>query len=130
MRLGRSMTAAHHGTPLVVRASLPRTFLGLELFVEGSLLFAGVYLLSEVLKRPLEAQQGAVIGAGVLLSLATVLLFYLAWPRRYEALAREDDPSVEERRLEPPLPAYGESDEARQRAEAAMIRATQLPEPM
>ncbi len=78
MRVGRSlMTAAHHGRPLVVRGSLPRTFLGIGIFAEVGLLFAGVYLLSEALRRPLEAQQGAVISAGVLLSLATVLLFYL-----------------------------------------------------
>ncbi len=109
---------------------LAANVLGTGLFVEGSLLFAGIYLLSEVLKRPLAAQQTAVNDGGVLLSLATVLLFYLVWPKRHEALAREDDASVEERRLEPPLTVYGESVKARQRAEESMVDATRLPGPM
>jgi hypothetical protein len=36
-------------TPLVVRASLPRVFLGLGVFMEASLLFCGSYLLANVI---------------------------------------------------------------------------------
>jgi hypothetical protein len=130
MRAERSLMTAHHGTPLVVRASLPRTFLGLGIFVEGCLLVTGVYLLSESLKRPLEARQESVIAAGVLLSLATVLLFYLARPNRRDALAREENPQREQRSAEAALTAFGESVHARQRAEQKMETAEHLPGPM
>ena len=130
MRVRRSlMTAVHHGTPLVVRASLPRTFLGIGIFAEVGPLFAGVYLLSEALRRPLEAQ-AAVIGAGVLLSLATVLLFYLVRPKRFAALAKKDGPNGEERQLESPLTLYGELVQARQRATKALEETDRLPGPM
>jgi hypothetical protein len=51
MHAGRMVWAAvRHNTPLVVRASLPRTFLGQGILVEASLIFAGVYLLAGALK--------------------------------------------------------------------------------
>ena len=92
--------------------------------------FAGGYLLSEALRRPLEAQQGAVISAGVLLSLATVLLFYLVRPKRFEALAKKDGPNGEERQVESPLTLYGESVQTRQRATKALEETDRLPGPM
>ena len=88
VRVANSMT--HHSTPLVVRASLPKTFRGFGVFAEASLSFLGIYLLIEVLKEPLEADQSTVLLAGVLLSLATILLFYLIGPSRFPALARHD----------------------------------------
>jgi predicted cation transporter len=130
MRGARSMMAVHHGTPLVVRASLPRTFLGLGIFVVGCLVFTGMYLLSEALKRPLEARQEAVITAGVLLALATILLFYLVRPKRRDALASEEERGVELSSLESQLTLFGESVQARQRAEQDLEQADQLPGPM
>ena len=41
-------------TPLVVKASLPRVFLGLGLFTETLLLFCGSYLLAEAIVQPLD----------------------------------------------------------------------------
>jgi hypothetical protein len=105
MRSGRWMAAAHDNTPLVVRGSLPRTFWTLGIFAEASLAFAGIYLLVEALKRPLEADQAGIIIAGVLLSLATVLLFYLIGPNRFEELAKAELRSSEERLPESPLTA-------------------------
>ncbi len=128
MRVGRVM-AANNSTPLVVRASLPRTFWSLGLFAEASLMFAGIYMLTEELKRPLEANQTALICAGVLLSLATILLFYLIGPKRFHSLAKEEEPLSESRILESPLTAYGEQIKARQRAEQEMEKDL-LPGPM
>jgi hypothetical protein len=131
MRAARStMTITHHATPLVVRASLPRTFWGLGIVAEAGLISPGVYLLlGAALKSPLEADQMAVICAGVLLALATVLLFYMLSPKRFEALARNDDARSDEPPLEIPLTAYGEALQARQRAEQALEEEL-LPGPM
>jgi len=130
MRAGRSIAAAAHcSTPLVVRASLPRTFLTLGVFVELGLVSGGIYLLIEVSLYPLEAGQAAVICAGVLLALATILLFYLVNPKRSKALAKDDEVRDEDRMLEITLTAYGEAVKARQRAELAMEEDA-LPGPM
>ena len=67
-------------TPLVVRGSLPRVFLTLGLFLEVTLLFCGSYLLADAILQPLDAGTFSVVGGGLFLALATVLLFYLAWP--------------------------------------------------
>lgn len=64
-------------TPLVVKGSLPRAFLSLGVFVEVGLLFLGSYLLTQAMMKPLQATSATVISGGVLLSLASVLLFYL-----------------------------------------------------
>src|ERR1017187_416377 len=99
MRAARSMTAiARHATPLVAR-----------------LIFGGVYLLVGVLKSPLEADQTAVICPGVLLALATILLFYMLSPKRFEVVARDDEARSDEPLLEIPLTADGEAPQARQR---------------
>ena len=89
----------------------------------------GVYLLVGVLKSPLDADQSAVIFAGVLLALATILLFYMLSPKRFEALARDDEARSEEPLLELPLTAYGEAVQARQRAEQS-LEEDLLPGPM
>ncbi len=131
MRAARAVGGmGHRNTPLVVRASLPRTFWSLGVFVEASLCFVGFYLLLEVLKNPLEVDQPSVIVAGVVLALATVLLFYMIGPKRADALANEEDRSVgEEMWREAPLTAYGESMQARKRAEEKMNKEV-LPGPM
>ncbi len=73
MRAEREIAAIHRDTPLVVRASLPRTFLGLGIFAEAGLLASGIYLLMGDVKHPLEADPASMIAASVLLALATVL---------------------------------------------------------
>jgi hypothetical protein len=78
-----------HRTPLAVRGSLPRVFLSLGVFVEIGLLFLGSYLLSQALMKPLQASSATVVGGGVLLSLASVLLFYLLWPGKADSLSRQ-----------------------------------------
>jgi len=77
-------------TPLVVRGSLPRTFWSLGAFVELGLFSCGFYLLAEVSLEPLEADGVSILGAGVILALASVLLFYMIRPHRREALTRRD----------------------------------------
>jgi hypothetical protein len=122
---------AHQSTPLVVRASLPRTFLGLGIFAEVGLVFVGIYLLMEEMKRPLEADPSSVIGAGVLLALATILFFYLVSAKRFEQLSKEDDVGGEDKPPESPLTAYGESLQARLRAERILEEEEEtLPGPM
>jgi len=99
-------------------------------FVEASLSSMGIYLLVGVLKSLLEANQAEVITAGVLLALATILLFYLIGPRRLDALAKhERTRRGEEMRMDSPLTVYGEAVQARQRAQKA-LEENGLPGPM
>jgi hypothetical protein len=69
------MTFASQGkkTPLVVRASLPRTFWILGIFAEASLLFTGFCFLAEATLRPLEASLVSILSAVVILALALIL---------------------------------------------------------
>ena len=129
MHPGRSPILVHHNTPLVVRASLPRTFLSLGISAEVILIFAGVYLLLEALKKPLEAGPSSVIGAALLLSLAAILHFYLARPKRH-ALSREDDAVNSEQIPESRLTNYRGVLQARDREEEAMLASGRLPGPM
>ena len=119
-------------TPLVVRGSLPRTFRTLGLLMELTLFFCGTYLLVNVIKRPLEADPPSVIGAGVMLALASTLLFYMVWPLRREAMARREYSAGDVERLpDSVLTAYGEAMQTRQRAERALLQgAEDLPGPM
>ena len=120
----------HHNTPLVVRASLPRTFLSLGISAEVILTFSGGYLLLDAIKKPLEGGPGSVIGAALLLSLAVILLFYLARPKRHEALAREDDALNCGHIPESRLTNYGAVTQALDREEEAMATSGRLPGPM
>lgn len=91
MRAEKSGPTSEHPQPaLVVRASLPRTFLGLGLCLEAGLLACGGYLVEQALREPLHADQTAVLAGGVILSFAGVLLFYLVRPQRRDVLARTD----------------------------------------
>ncbi len=118
-------------TPLVVRASLPRTFRGLCAFVEIGLLSCGIYLLAEVSLKPLEADQVSILGAGVLLALASVLLFYLVRPHRREALTRPDERrSSWECHEHSVFPAGDGSAEARGDTARALLNKHDLPGPM
>lgn len=78
--------------PLVVRGSLPRVFLGFGVFLEAGLLFCGSYLLTDALLQPLNAGTFSVVGGGMFLGLATVLLFYLAWPGARRSMSRRESP--------------------------------------
>lgn len=78
-------------TPLVVKASLPRAFLSLGVFLEMAFLFLGSYLLAVAILQPLQASTSTVLGAGVFLALASVLLFYLVWPTNAKCISRRDN---------------------------------------
>jgi len=116
-------------TPLIVRASLPRTFWTLGIFAEASLLFGGLYLLAEATLRPLEADQVSILSAGVILALAAILLVYLVRPWRKAALAKMED-SLQTATAEPPLTAFGEAVRIRQEAERVLCETEELPGPM
>jgi hypothetical protein len=99
---------ARHEVPLVVRASPPRTFLGLGVFTETGLLFCRGYLLFKALWWPLEAGETAVIVAGLLRALATFLLLYMVRPGVSEALARPDEDEIQDEtpQLQVPVTTY------------------------
>jgi hypothetical protein len=63
------------------------------LFAEAGLLFCGGYLLAQVIVSPLNAGTVSVIGGGLFLALATVLLFYLTWPIYAKSFARREEPT-------------------------------------
>ena len=86
-------TFSEDNTPLVVRGSLPRVFLGLGIFMEAGLLFCGSYLLADAILQPLDAGTFSVVGGGLFLGLATVLLFYLAWPLKKKSILRLQKPA-------------------------------------
>jgi hypothetical protein len=86
-------------TPLIVRGSLPRVFLSLGIFIEAGLLFCGSYLLADAILQPLNAGTFSVVGGGMFLGLATVLLFYLAWPSRSRSISHRERPTAQELQL-------------------------------
>jgi hypothetical protein len=132
MRIIRIDSAvAHYKTPLVVRASLPRTFWGLGAFIELGLISCGVYLLAEAILKPLEANQASVISAGVILALASVLLFYMVRPRRKQVLPRPEASRLShDRSDELSLTARGIAVQARRETEHALEEKQDLPGPM
>lgn len=132
MHISRINSAsARYKTPLVVRASLPRTFWSLGAFVELGLIFCGVYLLAEASLKPLEADQVSVISAGVILALASVLLFYMIRPRRKQVLTRPEASRLSRvKSAELPLTAYGNAVPARREAGRALQKKQHLPGPM
>ena len=87
-------TVVRGKTPLVVRGSLPRVFLGLGVFLEAGLLFCGSYLLADAILQPLNAGTFSVVGGGMFLGFATVLLFYLAWPGKRGSISRREEPAI------------------------------------
>ena len=99
-------------TPLVVKGSLPRVFLTMGLFLEVTLLFCGSYLLADAILQPLDAGTFSVVGGGSCLGLATVLLFYLAWPWKRRSMSRRE--STVRRALETRPPAFDAAETKRQ----------------
>ncbi|MGA2300707.1 MAG: hypothetical protein ABSG77_08430 [Candidatus Acidiferrum sp.] len=132
MRIFRINSAsAHYKTPLVVRASLPRTFWSLGAFVEFGLLFCGIYLLAEASLKPLEADLASILSASVILALASVLLFYMVRPRRKQVLPRPDASRLSrDWSGELILPAHGIAVPARREAGRALQKNQDLPGPM
>jgi len=129
MRIFRINSAsAHYKTPLVVRASLPRTFWSLGAFVEFGLIFCGVYLLAEAGLKPLEADQASIISAAVILALASVLLFYMIRPRRKQVLTRPEASRLSRVQSdELPFTSYGNTAPARREAGRALQKKQDLP---
>jgi|ERR1700675_856075 hypothetical protein len=115
-------------TPLVVRASLPRVFLSLGLFTEAGLLFCGSYLLTEAILQPLDTGTFSVLGGGLFLALATVLLFYLAWPGRRRRMSRREEPA--DRPSQAPMKEYGEAVQTRRQTNWATEKKEGLVGPM
>ena len=81
---------------------MPRVFLTLGLFLEVTLLFCGSYLLADAILQPLDAGTFSVVGGGSCLGLATVLLFYLAWPWKRRSMLHREESAV---RAAEPIPA-------------------------
>jgi hypothetical protein len=75
-------------------------------FLETVLLFCGSYLLADAILQPLDAGTFSVVGGGLFFGLATVLLFFLAWPGKRSSVSRREKPKV--RSLEAPLLGYAE----------------------
>jgi len=132
MRIFRVHSASiHYKTPLVVRASLPRTFWSLGAFVEFGLIFCGVYLLVEASLKPLEADLASIMSASVILAFAGVLLFYMVRPRRKEVLPRPQVSRISrEWSEELTLPAHEIAASARQEAGHALQKTPGLPGPL
>ena len=116
-------------TPLIVRASFPRVFLSLGVFLEALLLFCGSYLLADAILQPLDAGTFSVVGGGMFLGLATVLLFYLAWPGKRRSISHQEKNNVEEI-LEVPLKGYGEPVSARRQSNWVTEKKEELLRPM
>jgi len=116
-------------TPLIVRASFPRVFLSLGVFLEALLLFCGSYLLADAILQPLDAGTFSVVGGGMFLGLATVLLFYLAWPGKRRSISHQEKNNVEEI-LEVPLKGYGEPVSTRRQSNWVTEKKEELLRPM
>jgi hypothetical protein len=132
MRAARFETIARPcQTPLVVRASLPRAFWSLGLFVEASLCCCGVYLLMVVIRQPIEADQATILAAGVILGLATTLLVLpLAGPQRRAGEAGRALPSEIDGPPETPLTTCDEMMKVRKKVEFTLEGEDDLPGPM
>jgi hypothetical protein len=72
------------------------------LFLEVTLLFCGSYLLADAILQPLDAGTFSVVGGGSLLGLATMLLFYLAWPWKRRSMSSREESTI---RAAEPIPA-------------------------
>ncbi|MGB7848061.1 MAG: hypothetical protein WBL63_20795 [Candidatus Acidiferrum sp.] len=116
---------------MVTRARMERTFLGPGLFAAVNLLFVGFYLLREVNREPLKANDTAVIAAGFALALATFLLAYLVWPWCSASLARHEDSDPSPECWEGPLlRVYGKAVKIRLEGKRELVEGKKLPGPM
>jgi len=118
-------------TPLVVRATSKKTFLGLGAFTGAVLLLGGSYLMVEALIDPLHASDASVITAGFALALSSFLLVYFVYPRRRMELAKREFEEREEAKSNGPiLTVYGETVQNRMVAEQVLGEGKNLPGPM
>ena len=69
--------------------------MGLGVFLEAGSLFCGSYLLADAILQPQDAGTFSVVGGGMFLWLATVLLFYLAWPGKRQSISRREVGEIE-----------------------------------
>ena len=130
MRAGRiEVLHAQHSEPLVVRARIEKSFLGLGLFSAITILLYGIYLLTKALLNPLQATEITVLGAGFTISLATFAITYILWPRSRSALAREEDAS-HERSDGPVLTVLNDGRHIRVQTRQALAERRNLPGPM
>lgn len=126
--ISRRESSGRGQTPLIVRGSLPRVFLGLGIFIEAGLLFCGSYLLADAILQPLNAGTFSVVGGGMFLGLATVLLFYLAWPGKRGSMSRREKPVTQPADVR--WPEYGEAARAQRPGDWVKEKKTGLLRPM
>jgi hypothetical protein len=107
---------------------MPHTFLGLGVFVEAGLLFLGSYLLAQTILQPLQAGTLTILGAGLFLALASVLLFYLLWPGNAKSISRRDESGEASREIL--LTPYGNTIQGQQDAQWMLKKEGDLPGPM
>ena len=72
---------------LVSRGGLFRTFGSLVGFLALLLLILGIYILQDTFANPLTAQPAALLGAGFILGLDSVLIYFMMKPRKALRLA-------------------------------------------
>jgi hypothetical protein len=65
----------------MIGARAAGTYGGILAVLAALLLVVGAYVLLEVLAHPLQGESGEIIGAAVLIALATIMTFYLLEPR-------------------------------------------------
>ena len=78
-RIGR--TPARSLTPLLVQAGVASSLASIMAFLSVGLFLLGAWVLVEVFDHPLEAQPTEMIGAAVMITLASIMLFHLLLPR-------------------------------------------------
>jgi hypothetical protein len=103
-----------HRIPLVARSRVQHTFFGLGLFAVITLFLCGAYLLTQAIRDPKEASDGAVIVAGFTLSLASFVFTYLVWPWAKFALIKDQDSRLHREKLrEAVLTVYAQAPHTR-----------------
>ena len=85
MRLHRThhigRTPARSLTPLLVQAGVASSLASIMAFLSIGLFLLGTWILVEIFDHPLQAQPTETIGAAVMITLASIMLFYLLLPR-------------------------------------------------
>ena len=78
-RIGR--TPARSLTPLLVQAGVASSLASIMAFLSAGLFLLGTWVLVEMFDHPLQAQPTEMIGAAVMITLASIMLFHLLLPR-------------------------------------------------
>jgi TRAP-type C4-dicarboxylate transport system permease small subunit len=74
-------TPARSLTPLLVQAGVASSLASIMAFVSVALFLLGTWVLVEMFDHPLQAQPTETIGAAVMITLASIMLFHLLSPR-------------------------------------------------